>query len=284
MSILHALVLGIVQGLTEFFPISSSGHLAIVPWLFGWDDFGNDETLHKAFDVALHMGTLAGALTYFRHEVVRYTKAGFTEPRSPDGRMAWLLLASAVPAAIVGAVFSDAIEKLDDEIGLIAVMLIVFGIVLLLADRLPGPRGFDEWRFRDAALMGLGLLALRVGQQPGRDQRHQRDDGHDHERVLEGQHLALRLHHGAEILQRAGALDLLGQAGHLQQVLHLRDQAVAGVVGVVLRCGQRLGVELRAHLEEGHEQDRAEGAAELADEVGGAGALAHPVGRQRLQR
>jgi len=164
MSILHAIVLGLVQGLTEFFPVSSSGHLAIVPWLFGWDDFGDNESLAKAFDVALHMGTLGGALAYFRSDVVRYTRAGLTDPRSHDGRMAWLLLASAVPAALVGAVLSDTINRLDDEIGPIAVMLILFGFVLLAADRLPGRRETDEFRFRDAAAMGLGqALALEPG-------------------------------------------------------------------------------------------------------------------------
>ena len=164
MSILHAIVLGLVQGLTEFFPVSSSGHLAIVPWLFGWDDFGDNESLAKAFDVALHMGTLAGALAYFRADVARYTRAGLTAARSEDGRMAWLLLASAIPAAIVGALLNDTISRLDDEIGPIAVMLIVFGFVLLAADRLRGERNVGQFRFRDAAAMGLGqALALEPG-------------------------------------------------------------------------------------------------------------------------
>ena len=65
MSVLHAIVLGVVQGLTEFLPVSSSGHLQIVPWLFGWDDFAGDEGLEKTFDVALHIGTLVGAVAYF---------------------------------------------------------------------------------------------------------------------------------------------------------------------------------------------------------------------------
>lgn len=69
MPVLHAIVLGIVQGLTEFLPISSSGHLQLVPWLFGWDDFAGDTSLETAFDVALHMGTLVGALAYFRRDV-----------------------------------------------------------------------------------------------------------------------------------------------------------------------------------------------------------------------
>ncbi len=167
MSILHAIVLGIVQGLTEFFPVSSSGHLGIVPWLFGWDDFGDNESLAKAFDVALHMGTLVGAIAYFRTDLVRLFRAGVAAPfgeGGDDGRIAWLLLISAVPAAITGVVFSGAIEQLDDEIWLTGVMLIVFGLVLLWADRLHGERPMEDFRLRDALLMGLGqALALQPG-------------------------------------------------------------------------------------------------------------------------
>lgn len=170
MPILHAIVTGLAQGLTEFFPISSSGHLAIVPWLFGWDDFGDDELLQKTFDVALHMGTLVGALAYFRKEVVRFTRAGLaavfrrSEGVSDDGRIAWLLVLSTVPAAITGALFSDTINQLDDQIWLIAIMLIVFALVLYWADHLPQRRGFEEYRLKDALGMGTGqALALQPG-------------------------------------------------------------------------------------------------------------------------
>ncbi len=75
MPILHAIVLGITQGLSEFLPISSSGHLLLVPWLFGWNDFAGDPGLAKTFDVALHLGTLIGAIAYFRSDIVRYVRA-----------------------------------------------------------------------------------------------------------------------------------------------------------------------------------------------------------------
>lgn len=175
MSLLHALILGITQGLTEFFPISSSGHLGLVPWLFGWDDFGGDEDLQKAFDVALHMGTLLGALTYFRKDVARYAREGLgplVRPRaegearewSTDGRIAWLLVLSAVPAAITGVLLNDLITELDDDIWLIGVMLIVFGLVLWWADRLPGTRRLEEFSLRDSLSMGIGqALALQPG-------------------------------------------------------------------------------------------------------------------------
>src|SRR3546814_7894041 len=104
MPLLHAIVLGIVQGLTEFIPISSSGHLALVPWLFDWNDFAGDDSLAKAFDVALHIGTLAGAVAYFWPDLVVFGRAGLrlvVPPNradlSPQARIARLLLDPAVP-------------------------------------------------------------------------------------------------------------------------------------------------------------------------------------------
>jgi undecaprenyl-diphosphatase len=175
--ILHAIVLGIVQGLTEFFPISSSGHLLLVPWLFGWHDFTGPtgDSLQKTFDVALHLGTLAGAIAYFRADLVRYIRAGtlvlFRRSGGQgtrthhDGRIAWLLVLASIPAAITGALFSDVIERnLDDKIWLIAVMLIVFGVLLGWADRRPGRREVDSFGVRDAVAMGVGqALALQPG-------------------------------------------------------------------------------------------------------------------------
>ncbi|MDE0802733.1 MAG: undecaprenyl-diphosphate phosphatase [Acidimicrobiales bacterium] len=171
MPIFHAIVLGIVQGLSEFIPISSSGHLALVPWLFGWDDFGDQESLAKAFDVALHIGTLAGALAYFWSDIVGFAKDGLRlvipanrADSTPQGRMAWLLVVSAVPAAITGAALDSTIERLDDEFWLIGVMLIIGAVLLLVADRLGGPRDAESFRLRDALLMGLGQAAAL---QPG---------------------------------------------------------------------------------------------------------------------
>jgi undecaprenyl-diphosphatase len=162
--IFHAIMLGIVQGLSEFLPISSSGHLILVPWLFGWDDFAGNESLEKTFDVALHIGTLVGAVAYFRTDLARYARAGLTDRQSTDGRVAWLLLLSAIPAAITGALLADLIEEKTGEIWLIAVMLIVFGLVLLWADRLVGTRPADDYRSRDALSMGVGqALALQPG-------------------------------------------------------------------------------------------------------------------------
>src|ERR1700750_432548 len=110
MPIIHAIVLGLVQGLSEFLPISSSGHLIIVPWLFGWHDFDSDSGQH-AFDVALHIGTLAAVCIYFRRDLLVFIRDGWRALRSkgqrvtPEGRLAWLLLLSALPAARGGGVF-----------------------------------------------------------------------------------------------------------------------------------------------------------------------------------
>jgi undecaprenyl-diphosphatase len=164
--IIHAIVLGITQGLSEFLPISSSGHLRLVPWLFGWDDFAGRVSLEKTFDVALHLGTLIGALAYFRADVVRYARAGLRRDArdTTDGRLAWLLVLSTIPAALTGALFADVIERKTGYIWLIATMLIVFGLVLGWADRRPGVRTLDEVRPRDAVLMGVGqALALQPG-------------------------------------------------------------------------------------------------------------------------
>jgi len=168
-SILHAIILGIVQGLSEFLPISSSGHLILIPELFGWNELTRDPSLNKTFDVALHMGTLIAAVWYFRRDVWKYFLAGLQtirqrSVRTTDERLAWLLVLSAIPGAIVGALFASTIE---DELGdpiLIGVMLIVFGFVLLVVDRLGGRRPSDDFRRRDALLMGV---AQAVALQPG---------------------------------------------------------------------------------------------------------------------
>jgi undecaprenyl-diphosphatase len=169
MPILHAIVLGIVQGLTEFLPVSSSGHLIVVPWLFGWDDL-DDVSVKKAFDVALHIGTLVAVLVYFRKDLNTYIRRGVEamwnrEARAtPEGRMAWLLVLSAVPAALVGALFETAIEEQLGTIPIIAVSLIGFGLLLYWADRLPERRQLDAFGWRSSLAIGSAqVLALNPG-------------------------------------------------------------------------------------------------------------------------
>jgi undecaprenyl-diphosphatase len=167
--ILHAIVLGLVQGLTEFLPISSSGHLLLVPWLFGWDDFDSEST-EKAFDVALHIGTLIAAIAYFRHDLAIYVRDGVRavvdrrHPVTTEGRVGWLLLLSTVPAALVGAVFAS---EIDEQLGtptIIAVSLILGGLLLAWADHTTGQRKVDGYRTADALIVGgAQALALNPG-------------------------------------------------------------------------------------------------------------------------
>lgn len=169
MSILHAIILGIAQGLTEFLPISSSGHLILIPDLFRWNDFAGNASLNKAFDVALHLGTLVGACWYFRRDLARYIAAAAKSLKirsleDPDARLAWLLLASAVPAAIVGALFSSVIEKKLGQPVVIGTMLIAGALLLWWADRQSGKRRIEEFEMRDAGVMGL---AQAIALQPG---------------------------------------------------------------------------------------------------------------------
>jgi undecaprenyl-diphosphatase len=167
--ILHAIILGLVQGLSEFLPISSSGHLLLVPWLFNWHDFDNT-SIEKAFDVALHLGTLVAVVGYFWKELVVYVREGIRlvvhreRPATPEGRLAWLLVLSSIPAAIAGALFEKSIDNKLGKPGLIAASLIVFGILLAVADRRAGVRTLPEFQRDDALKIGAAqVLALNPG-------------------------------------------------------------------------------------------------------------------------
>ncbi|MEA2702184.1 MAG: undecaprenyl-diphosphatase [Actinomycetota bacterium] len=157
----HAVVLGVVQGLSEFLPISSSGHLILVPWLFGWNELTGvaNADLNRTFDVALHLGTLVAVVLYFRNELVRLAAAAWTSlrrrsVREPDERLAWLLALSALPGATVGAVLEATIADHLGQIWLIASLLIVGGVILYVADRAGGRRQVTEFGRRDALIMG----------------------------------------------------------------------------------------------------------------------------------
>jgi undecaprenyl-diphosphatase len=167
--ILHAIVLGIVQGLTEFLPISSSGHLLLVPWLFDWHDF-DDSSIEKAFDVALHLGTLVAVVAYFRHELVVYVREGWKavfnrrDGVSTEGRVAWLLLLATVPAALVGAALQDQIDEHLGKPWIIGLSLIAFGLLLGWADRATGRRKIDAMGTDDAVMIGAAqVLSLNPG-------------------------------------------------------------------------------------------------------------------------
>ncbi|GAB2673523.1 undecaprenyl-diphosphate phosphatase [Thalassiella azotivora] len=161
----EALVLGLVQGLTEFLPISSSAHLSVVGQLFGGDDPG------AAFTAITQLGTETAVLVYFRRDIVRILRAWFLavagrRPHSdPDARMGWLVLLGSVPIGVLGFAFQDAIEGPARNLWLTASMLLVFALVLHWADsRARAERTLDRLTWRHGVLFGLAQsLALVPG-------------------------------------------------------------------------------------------------------------------------
>ena len=166
--LVQAVVLGLVQGLTEFLPISSSGHLIIVPAVMGWHDPFIDSL---AFSVMLHLGTLIALLIYFRHEWIRLIRAAveLVRERSVDGdperRLVILLAITVVPGALVGVLLNDVIEREVRAVGLVAVMLVIGAAILWLADRWGSQRRSMDELSRTAAL-GIGI-AQAIALLPG---------------------------------------------------------------------------------------------------------------------
>ena len=166
MPILHAILLGIIQGLTEFLPISSSGHLTLIPQILGWNDLSDSAS--KTFDIALHFGTLLGAVAYLRKdvlEIIRGCLLSLKEKKlNKNSKFGLLILVTTIPGAAVGALFENVIAENLSEPALIASVLIIFGIILFFADKLKGHRNKDEFTIRDAVLVGAAqALALQPG-------------------------------------------------------------------------------------------------------------------------
>ena len=176
MSYFEAIILGIVQGLTEFLPISSSGHLRIVPELFGWADPG------ASFTAVIQLGTMAAVVIFFRKELWRVTEAWcrdawrvakallsrrkLSDERSPDdARMGWYLIVATIPIAIFGFAFKDQIETGARDLRLIASSLIVGGLIMLWADRIgKRTKGVEHIATKDGVTIGLAQsLALVPG-------------------------------------------------------------------------------------------------------------------------
>jgi undecaprenyl-diphosphatase len=164
-SIFEAIILGLVQGLTEFLPISSSAHLRIVPAFFGWDDPGT------AFTAVIQLGTMAAVLLYFRADLWNIARAWVREIRLPykqrsqDANLGWFIILGTVPVAIFGIIFSDQIESGARNLYLIGSMLIAFSFVMLAADRIGSRvRTLDHLNARDGLWIGLAqALALIPG-------------------------------------------------------------------------------------------------------------------------
>jgi undecaprenyl-diphosphatase len=169
MSNLEALLLGVVQGLTEFLPISSSGHLIVVPWLQSYTFLQENESFNKTFDVALHAGTLVAAIAYFRVEVVVLLR-GFYEAararaiRTQDQRLSVAIAIGTIPAVIAGGLGASFIDDHLGEPWMIAIQLIFFAALLGYADRMPERRNLDHTGLRDGWYVGLAqVLALAPG-------------------------------------------------------------------------------------------------------------------------
>jgi undecaprenyl-diphosphatase len=165
----QALVLGITQGATELLPISSSGHLILVPWVADWRYLETHSTFNKTFDVALHLGTLVAVVAYFWADVVRYAAAWFRSVRaravrSDDERIAWAIAIATVPAAIAGAVGEDWIDEHLGQPWQIAIVIAAFAVLLWIADRTAERVRLHETSLGRATAIGLSqILALMPG-------------------------------------------------------------------------------------------------------------------------
>lgn len=170
MTVVQAIVLGIVQGLTEFLPVSSSGHLLLVPWLFNWHFLLENPDLNKTFDVALHLGTFVAVVLYFWRDIVKLIGAWVRSIarrslKEPEARLAWLLIVSTIPAALVGVLFEDFITERLGKPWMIGVAMILFAGVMYLIDHLAKlDRDMEDLGWFDALLIGVAqALALFPG-------------------------------------------------------------------------------------------------------------------------
>jgi undecaprenyl-diphosphatase len=165
----QALVLGLVQGATELLPISSSGHLILVPWLADWQYLKENDHFNQTFDVALHLGTLVAVVAYFRHDIVRLVQAFVRSVRhrrieGADERTAWFIAAATVPAALIGALGENVIADRLGEPWQIAIFLALFGVLLWIADRRPQTRHIDDLTLGRSFAVGVAqALALAPG-------------------------------------------------------------------------------------------------------------------------
>jgi undecaprenyl-diphosphatase len=172
---IQAIILGVVQGLTEFLPVSSSAHLILVPWLFGWED---DLINSLPFDLALHLGTLVSVLAFFAGDWVRLIRAGLAslaERRigaDTDRRLAWLIVVASVPGAVIGALVESRVEAFFHAPGeplstsatlLMAGLLALLGLLLFIAERIARHvRALASLNLRDAVLIGLAQAAAVI--------------------------------------------------------------------------------------------------------------------------
>jgi undecaprenyl-diphosphatase len=165
MSILQVIILAVVQGLTEFLPVSSSAHLALAPWLFGWEDPG------LAFDIALHLGTLAAVLLYFCRDWLQVIAQGFglsyphDKELSKNRSLLWMLAAASIPIGFFGFLFNKQAETTWRSPYVIGTMLIVVGLLMAIAERVSKQsRDLSHVGFLDSIVIGISqALAIVPG-------------------------------------------------------------------------------------------------------------------------
>lgn len=167
MSIFQAIVYGIIQGVGEFLPISSSGHLVVLPYLFNWKDQG------LAFDIALHVGTLIAVVAFFWKDWINLLFKGVTKPKSKDGKIFWYLVLATIPAGVIGILFDDKLEGIRETnrelyTMLIGFMLITIGLILFFADKYAknkkNKKEIDKLSLKDSLIIGASqALAVIPG-------------------------------------------------------------------------------------------------------------------------
>lgn len=166
MNVFQSIFLGIIQGLTELLPISSSAHLNIIPWIFNWAEIPN------SYDVALHFGTLLAIVIFFFNDWIKLLIGGvkqvFKKEKSTEGKMFWYLVAATIPGGILGYVCSDIIDNLLEEKqmiarGIIGASMIILGIVLYLVDKnCKSETEYKDMKFKQTFLIGISQVLAFV--------------------------------------------------------------------------------------------------------------------------
>ncbi len=160
MTTLQALILGIVQGLTELLPISSSGHLNIIPWLFNWTQNPEFNSAFDGFDVALHFGTFLAIALFFFKDWIKLIVGGFNQvvkkKKTTEGKMFWYLVIATIPGGIIGLLLDTFVGDTLKKPVIIAIALIVMGIILYIVDKNSKTKtDYEQMSFKQTFLIGL---------------------------------------------------------------------------------------------------------------------------------
>lgn len=160
MSVLQALILGVIQGLTELLPISSSGHLEIIPWLFNWSNEPGFKEAFEGFDVALHFGTLLAIGIFFFKDWIRLFIGGYNQlvkkKKTTEGKMFWYLVIATIPGGIIGFLLDTFAGDILKKPLIIAIALIIMGIILYVVDRKSKTTtNYEHMSFKQTFLIGL---------------------------------------------------------------------------------------------------------------------------------